>query len=219
MDEFLDPVSRSRLRSAIDGACEKIRGFSLYSGWVAVQLLVAATLLAAAGCTQSMAAISTPAAANGPLAGKLTVGGSTALQPLVEQAAKSFQAANPDVQIVVSDGGSGAGRLGACQGTLDIGMSDVPLLGSEITSLNCPDAIQTAVAMDVFVVAANPNGPATLAALNREQMEAIFSGAAKNWSEVGGSNQPLVVINRIKGSGTRQSMANYLFEGNDGLFE
>jgi phosphate transport system substrate-binding protein len=58
-----------------------------------------------------------------------------------------------------------------------------------------------------------------LAALNREQMEAIFSGAVKNWAEVGGNNQPLVVINRIKGSGTRQSMANYLFNGDDSLFE
>jgi phosphate transport system substrate-binding protein len=151
--------------------------------------------------------------------GTLNVGGSTALQPLVEQAAGSFQAANPGVQIVVSDGGSGAGRSGVCQGTLDIGMSDVTLLGSEITSLNCGDAIQTAVAMDVFVVGANPTGPGNLAALDREQMEAIFSGAVKNWAEVGGNNQPLVVINRIQGSGTRQSMANYLFNGDDSLFE
>jgi phosphate transport system substrate-binding protein len=161
----------------------------------------------------------TPSSATAQLTGTLNVGGSTALQPLVEQAAKSFQAANPGVQILVSDGGSGAGRTGVCQGTVDIGMSDVTLLGSEITSLNCGDAIQTAVAMDVFVVGANPTGPGNLAALNREQMEAIFSGAVKNWAELGGNDQALVVINRIKGSGTRQSMANYLFNGDDSLFE
>jgi phosphate transport system substrate-binding protein len=161
----------------------------------------------------------TPSSASGQLAGTLNVGGSTALRPLVEQAAKSFQAANPGVQIVVSDGGSGAGRSGVCQGSLDIGMSDVTLLGSEISSLNCGDAIQTAVAMDVFVVGANPSGPGNVAALDREQMEAIFSGAVKNWAQVGGNDQPLVVINRIKGSGTRQSMANYLFNGDDTLFQ
>ena len=181
--------------------------------------LVAGALLAAAGCTPTVSATPTPTAASGPLTGTLNVGGSTALQPLVEQAAKSFQAANPGVQVVVSDGGSGAGRTGVCQGTLDIGMSDVPLLGSEISSLNCGDAIQTAVAMEAFVVAANPTGPGKLAALNLEQMQEIFSGAVKNWSELGGADQPIVVINRIEGSGTRQSMANYLFSGDDSLFQ
>jgi phosphate transport system substrate-binding protein len=176
-------------------------------------------LLAATGCAPTVSATVAPTPiANGTLVGTLKVGGSTGLQPLVDQAARSFQAANPGVQVAVSDGGSGAGRNGVCEGTLDIGISDVTLLGSEISSLNCGDAIQTAVAIDVFVAAANPTGPGTLAALDREQMEAIFSGAVKNWAEVGGSDQPVVVINRIKGSGTRQSMANYLFSGDDSLF-
>jgi phosphate transport system substrate-binding protein len=187
------------------------------SGSFLLPWLVAGALLVVAGCTPSVSAQPTSSSASGQLTGTLNVGGSTALQPLVAEAAKAFQAANPGVQIVVSDGGSGAGRTGVCQGTLDIGMSDVTLLGSELTS--CGDAIQTAVAMDVFVLGANPSGPGNLAALNREQMEAIFSGAVKNWAELGGNDQPLVVINRIKGSGTRQSMANYLFNGDDGLFE
>jgi ABC-type phosphate transport system substrate-binding protein len=117
-----------------------------------------------------------------PLSGKLTVGGSTALQPLVEQAAASFQSTNPGVQIDVSDGGSGSGRTGVCQGTLDVDLSDVTLTAGEKSSLNCADAVETAIAMDAFVVAANPTGPGNVAALDREQMEAIFSGAVKNWA-------------------------------------
>jgi phosphate transport system substrate-binding protein len=153
-----------------------------------------------------------------PLSGTLTVGGSTALQPLVEQAARSFQSANPGVHMTVLDGGSGSGREGVCQGTLDIGLSDVALTESDKSRLKCGDAVETAIAMDAFVVAANPIGPGKVAALDREEMQAIFSGAVKNWSDVGGANQPLVVINRIQGSGTRQSMANYLFSGDDTLF-
>jgi phosphate transport system substrate-binding protein len=72
--------------------------------------------------------------------------------------------------------------------------------------------------MQAFVVAANAAGPAKLTALDREQMQAIFSGAVKNWSEIGGAPQQLVVVNRLRGSGTRQSMADYLFDGNDSLF-
>jgi phosphate transport system substrate-binding protein len=178
---------------------------------------LALVLLAATACAPSVQRISTTPSSQ-PLTGTLIVGGSTALQPLVEQAATSFQLMNPSVRIVVSGGGSGAGRTGVCQGSLDVGLSDVPLTESEKATLDCRDAIETAIAVDAFVVAANPSGPGNVAALNREEMQAIFSGAVQNWSEVGGSDQPLIVINRIKGSGTRQSMADYLFSGDDTLF-
>jgi ABC-type phosphate transport system substrate-binding protein len=49
-------------------------------------------------------------------------------------------------------------------------MSDVPLTSAEMSSLQCGDAVQTAVAMDAFAVVANPTGPGTLRALDREQM-------------------------------------------------
>jgi phosphate transport system substrate-binding protein len=150
--------------------------------------------------------------------GKVTIAGSSALQPLVDQASKTYQAANPNVQLTVSAGGSGAGRSGACQGSLDIGMSDVPLTDQEISSLNCADAVQTAVAIEAFSVAANAKGPGGLTGLTREQMQAIFSGQITNWSQVGGDNQQVVLVNRLKGSGTRQQMANYLFGGDDTQF-
>ncbi len=203
------------------------------SRWLAAECLVVGALLAA--CTnptsapaptappgsatgsQAKPAASTPAA-GGALSGKLTIAGSSALQPLVDQAAKNFQAANKDVQITVSAGGSGAGRTGVCQGSLDLGMSDVQLTSQEKTTLNCSDAAQTAVAIQAFGVAANPKGPGSVKALTKEQMQGIFSGTVKNWSEVGGDNQQVVLVNRAKGSGTRQNMANYLYDGDDGKF-
>jgi ABC-type phosphate transport system substrate-binding protein len=41
------------------------------------------------------------------LSGKLTIAGSSALQPLVDQASKNYQSANKQVQITASAGGSG----------------------------------------------------------------------------------------------------------------
>ena len=43
------------------------------------------------------------------VSGKVLSLGSTALQPLAEQVAKSFQEKNPNVTITVQGGGSGAG--------------------------------------------------------------------------------------------------------------
>jgi phosphate transport system substrate-binding protein len=196
-------------------------------GLAAVLVVIAALVTAcssspsasstAAPATSAPAAATTPAG-GGTLSGKLTIAGSSALQPLVDQAAKNFQTMNKSVQITVSAGGSGSGRTGVCQGSLDIGMSDVPLTDSEMTSLNCSSAVQTAVAIQAFATAANPKGPGSLKGLTKEQMQGIFGGTIKNWSEVGGDNQQIVLINRLKGSGTRQNMANYLYGGDDTKF-
>jgi phosphate transport system substrate-binding protein len=196
---------------------------------VATGLVVGALLAACSSPSTSTSPTSPPAASSsgtsapaasgsGSLSGKLTIAGSSALQPLVDQAAKNFQTTNKDVQITVSAGGSGAGRTGACNGSLDIGMSDVPLTDTEKSSLNCSDAVSTAVAIEAFAVAANPKGPGSVKALTKEQMQGIFSGMITNWSQVGGDNQQVVLINRLKGSGTRQSMANYLYDGDDTKF-
>ena len=72
-----------------------------------------------------------PAAAQGGLSGKLTIAGSSALLPIMQEAATQFQAANPGVQITVTGGGSGAGRKQVCGGQIDIGNSDVRLTGKE----------------------------------------------------------------------------------------
>jgi phosphate transport system substrate-binding protein len=196
------------------------RAFVL-SGLVATAILTACSAPSSTTASPTSAAASSGAqapAASTSLSGKLTIAGSSALQPLVDQAAKNFQSANKDVQITVSAGGSGAGRTGACNGTLDIGMSDVPLTNTEKTSLNCSDAVSTAVAIQAFAVATNAKGPGTVKTLAKDQMQGIFSGSISNWSQVGGDNQQVVLVNRLKGSGTRQSMANYLFDGDDSKF-
>ena len=156
-----------------------------------------------------------PAAAQGGLSGKLTIAGSSALLPIMQEAATQFQAANPGVQITVTGGGSGAGRKQVCGGQIDIGNSDVRLTGKEKKDLGCGSAVETPVAIQAFAPVANKVGPGSTVTLNRKQLVAIFTGQITNWKDVGGDNQPIVLINRAKGSGTRAVMARYLFDGPD----
>lgn len=219
VDEDVDVATQNGFR--LTNACLHERVRSIFGARVrplTANCLVVAVLLATVGCAPSVARTPTSTPNGQPLSGKLTIGGSTALQPLVEQAARDFQGANPGVEMAISGEGSGAGRNNVCEGSLDIGFSDVPLTDAESSLLKCGDAVQTAVAIQAFAVVANPTGPGGLKALDREQMQNIFSGAVKDWSEVQGARQPLIVINRIRGSGTRQSMANYIFGGDDSLF-
>ncbi|MFN8440193.1 MAG: phosphate ABC transporter substrate-binding protein [Caldilineaceae bacterium] len=156
-----------------------------------------------------------PASAQSGLSGKLTLAGSSALLPMMQEAAKQFQAANPGVQITVTGGGSGAGRKQVCGGQIDIGNSDVRLTGKEKQDLKCGNAVETPVAIQAFAPVANKVGPGKIVSLNRKQLVQIFRREVTNWSQVGGDNQPIVLINRAKGSGTRSVMSRYLFDGKD----
>lgn len=152
--------------------------------------------------------------ASGP-SGKLTVLGSSALLPMMQEAARQFQLANPGVQMTVTGGGSGAGRSQVCSGKIDIGDSDVRLSPKEKNDFKCGDAVETPVAVQAFAPVANQQGPGKITSLNRKQLVDIFTGKVTNWKQVGGDDQEVVLINRAKGSGTRSVMARYLFDGAD----
>jgi phosphate transport system substrate-binding protein len=171
----------------------------------------------AAPATSAQVTATQPTAVPG-LSGKLTAAGSSALLPMMQLAATQFQQVNKDVQISVTAGGSGAGRSQVCKGQVDIGNSDVMLTDKEKTDLACSSAVQTAVAIQAFGAVANKQGPGKVTDLTKDQMIAIFSGKTTNWKDVGGDDQPIVLINRAKGSGTRSNMAKYLFAGDDTKF-
>jgi phosphate transport system substrate-binding protein len=164
------------------------------------------------------AAAPAPAAGGNASSGKLTLAGSSALLPLMQQAANDFQVKNPGVQITVTAGGSGAGRTQVCEGKITIGDSDVPLSADEKTKLNCADAVETKVAIQAFAPVANKKGPGSVTNLTKQQLIDIFTAKITNWKEVGGDDQAIVLVNRAKGSGTRANMAKYLFGGDDTKF-
>ena len=180
---------------------------------------MAATTGAAGGATTTAGAgQTTTTGTSGNLSGKLTLAGSSALLPLVQQAATVFQSKNPKVQITVTAGGSGAGRTQVCQGKIDIGDSDVKLKPDEKTKLNCGSAVETPIAIQAFAPVANKTGPGSVKNLTKQQLVNIFNGTTKNWKEVGGADQEIVLVNRAKGSGTRSQMAKFLFNGDDTKF-
>jgi phosphate transport system substrate-binding protein len=173
----------------------------------------------AAAPTDAPAATAAPgSAATGELSGQLTIAGSSALLPLIQEAANQFQTANPKVQITVTAGGSGAGRTQVCDGKIDIGNSDVPISDDEKTKLNCADAQMTQVAIQAFGPVANKEGPGSVTSLTKDQMVGIFNGTLTNWKDVGGDDMEIVLVNRAKGSGTRANMAKFLFAGDDSQF-
>lgn len=140
----------------------------------------------------TMAALALPVAAMAET--QITAVGSTALLPLVKQAATKYQTEHPDVKISVSGGGSFVGIAQASSGAADMGDSDVIAPGNA----GLKDHKVAVAGFDIIV---NPS--AGVENLTSKQVRDIFAGRVTNWNQVGGKDQQIVVINRPRTSGTR----------------
>lgn len=160
--------------------------------WVSILLLVAILVTSCGGAKPSV-----PSGAE--LSGKISVAGSTTVQPLAEKLAEAFSAQNPDVQIEVQGGGSSVGVKSAGQGAVDVGMASRQVKQSELDEY--PDLNVFTIARDGLAIAVHPDVPVD--GLTREEARSIFAGEIANWNEVGGPDRPIVVVAREEGSGTR----------------
>ena len=124
----------------------------------------------------------------------ISAAGSTALQPLVQAAAEQYQSQNSDVKISVTGGGSRTGLSLVSSKAVDLGDSDILAQGQ-------PSLVDHKVAVIGFSVVVNPSSG--IKNLTKKQVQDVFSGKVKNWKDVGGRDQQVVVINRPASSGTR----------------
>lgn len=128
--------------------------------------------------------------------------GSDTVLPLAQKEAEVFMKKNKAARITVTGGGSGVGISSLIDNTTDVAMSSRKMKLSEKMKVNDGGATSSEViiAFDALAVIVNPANK--VSQLTREQLEAIYTGKIKNWSQVGGENMPIVVYGRESSSGT-----------------
>lgn len=131
------------------------------------------------------------------ITGPISMNGSTSMEKLSNSLNEVFQLKYPKTTPTVQFTGSSAGIEAVSNKTSDIGNSSRALKDSELAK----GIVENIVALDGIAIIVDPKNK--VENLTTQQLLDIYTGKIKNWQELGGENQGIVVIGREAGSGTR----------------
>jgi phosphate transport system substrate-binding protein len=122
-----------------------------------------------------------------------------------EQRILAHSATGDLLQITIAAHGSTTGFRGLLEGQADIAMSSRPIKDKEIEQLkglgrmNGPQS-EFVVGLDGIAVIVHPEN--SLARIDKAQLQQIFSGKLRDWSQLGGTPGPIQLYARDDNSGT-----------------
>lgn len=122
--------------------------------------------------------------------------GSTSMEKVIGYLSEAYMDSHDGTKVTYNPTGSGAGIQAVMSGSCDIGLSSRDLKDDEAQTLD-----STIVAIDGIAIIVNKDNP--IADLSIDQIEKIYTGEVESWSDIGGSDSPIVCIGREAASGTR----------------
>jgi phosphate transport system substrate-binding protein len=135
----------------------------------------------------------------------LILDGSTTVGPIAKAFAEYYMSVYPEVNITISESGSGNGAKSLMNGTCDIGNLSRFMKDKEFAAAAAKGIMPVAhvVAMDGLAVVINPAN--SVKEITIEKLRDIYMGKIKNWKELGGPDKEIVVVSRDTNSGTYET--------------
>lgn len=136
------------------------------------------------------------------------VSGSSTVLPPVSKAAEVFSA-ETGITVIVNAGGSGGGFNQLAEGQSDIGMMSRSITAGEREAFSDLNFTEVAIGRDAVVPSISSEiYDAGVTSLTISQIADIYTGDIQNWSEVGGPDRDIFVIDKEASRGTRQVFMN-----------
>ena len=197
MEDIIMRVRHSKLLALIGAGILAVTTLVACGNGDAATAQPSAVESSAAESTVAESSAAAPAGTTADLSGSISMVGSTSMEKLANALSEAFMEEYPDVTVTAEFVGSGAGIEAVTNGTADIGNSSRSLKDEE----KAAGVVENIVAIDGIAVCVDPANE--VADLTKEQLTNIYNGTITNWKEVGGADEPIIVIGREAGSGTR----------------
>ena len=137
--------------------------------------------------------------------GSLNLDGSSNFVPAVQQLTTDYgNQCSSSVNFSYNADDSATGLNALMNGSADLAYSDLPSSGRV-------GLVDYQIAALTFAVVVNSDTGVTN--LTTAQLQAIYTGRVTNWSQVGGSNEPVVVLTQPAGSTIRTIFETYVLHG------
>ena len=146
----------------------------------------------------------------------ITLKGSDTMVILGQRWAEVFMSKNPGISVQVTGGGSGTGIAALINGTTDIAECSRPMKDKEkeeVKAKRGKEVLELPVAVDGLAVYVNEKNP--IQELSLPQLKAIYTGAVKNWKDVGGRDEKIILYSRENNSGTYVYFKEHVLENAD----
>ena len=146
----------------------------------------------------------------------IQIKGSDTMVNLGQAWAEEFMNKHPEVSIAVTGGGSGTGIAALINGTTAIAQSSrdmKPEEKAEVEKATGKPVKEFKTALDALAVIVNPANP--VSELSFDQLSDIFTGKIKNWKEVGGKDELILILSRERNSGTHVYFLEHVLRKGD----
>ncbi|HWR40552.1 MAG TPA: phosphate ABC transporter substrate-binding protein [Patescibacteria group bacterium] len=131
--------------------------------------------------------------------------GSGNLAPIAQKVAENFMQENPGSVVTVLSTGTMRGYKSLIDATSNVGMASAHC--DESLKKRAQDNEMTikeqVVALDALVPVVHPGN--TVSNLTLEQLRKLFSGEITNWSQVGGADEPVIIVSHDGTSGNYET--------------
>ncbi len=140
----------------------------------------------------------------------VNVKGSDTLVNLVQSLAENYIKENPDKKVSVTGGGSSTGIAALINKNVDIANASRQIKDKEVKKAKDAgiEPTKVIVAVDAISVIVNPDNP--VEKIDVETLGKIYRGEVKNWKEVGGKDQKIVLYGRQSNSGTYEFFRKFV---------